>query len=347
MYGKLLLQLLVPQRNRSSLPKKTSFGSCNLPTPSARSRSGADCFADDFAHLSIVPLIHSAKAQFQLLDILAMPARDENDGGSLGELVSLKVSPWSLRARWALTHHRCHYSETYYTPFISAPRMWYRLSFPRDKITVPVFFPIEGSPPLRDSLEIAQMADKKQSLNSDSIFPPNAGSEIESWVQCIEPALAYGRERYARNVMMSEEATLSFIPKSIRWVHNFGGVSLIRWLFGTTFISKYPVSADAEAEAHRSWSAVLQRLHKVKSNSSNKQSIYLVGGRFTFADIAVSSATIMIEPLKRKFFRGTNTHDECVRNEEFREKFDEVIQWRDDIFERHFPESLWPIPRQQ
>ncbi len=37
-------------------------------------------------------------------------------------LVSLKVSPWSLKARWALRHHRIHYRTQPYLPVLGEPR---------------------------------------------------------------------------------------------------------------------------------------------------------------------------------------------------------------------------------
>ena len=276
-----------------------------------------------------------------------MTGGNENDRGSLGELVSLKGSPWSLRAKWALTHHRCQYSETDYIPFVSVPRLWFRLSFPRDKITAPVFFPIDQSPPLRHSLAIARLADKKRSLSSDSIFPPNADSEIESWVQCAESVMTYDRHRFVRKVLKDEETTLRLVPENMRWIRNFGALRVIRWVLGTKFLGKYPVNADAEAEAHRSWSAVLQRLHEEKRNGSNKQAVYLVGGRFTFADIAIASATTVVAPPNRKILKGIHDDNELVRDDDFCDKFGEIIQWRDDIFERHFPESMRHIPRQR
>ncbi len=77
-------------------------------------------------------------------------------------LVSLKVSPWSLKARWALKHHRIPYRTQPYLPVLGELLLRWRLWKWSGKVTVPVLLTSEGAS--CDSFEIAAWADEHSRL---------------------------------------------------------------------------------------------------------------------------------------------------------------------------------------
>lgn len=263
---------------------------------------------------------------------------------NLGELFTLKISPWSLRARWALAYHNCQYTTTYCQPLVSTLYLWYRLNFPFDKITLPILLPSDNTtPPLRDSLLIAQYADKMRGDGVDSLFPESCLKEIDMWSKRMDVVMGYGRQRFMRKMIERDDTIMLYVPKNIRWIQRYGGVAFVRWLTENWFLKKYSDDGGGEENARIAWNKVRERIMEVKKErGGDGKQVYLIQGKFSYADILVAVGTMFLEPLKDKWFVGVSRAKDCARDERLGREFHEVISWRDEIFEKHFPEKLMP-----
>src|ERR1700677_1226584 len=110
-------------------------------------------------------------------------------------LVSLHVSPWSERARWALDHHRLPYRKEEHVVYLGERKLRRLTGKPRN--TVPIL--VADGTVLNDSWDIAQYADREGA--SPSLFPAEHVAEIEAWAKTTDRLLAAGRGLILRALM--------------------------------------------------------------------------------------------------------------------------------------------------
>jgi glutathione S-transferase len=93
------------------------------------------------------------------------------------QLVSLKVSPWSERAKWALDHHGLTYDVVEHFPILGERRLRRIVGAGKPKATVPVL--IAGDEVLSESWDIASYADRVGT--GAKLFPPGHETAIRKW----------------------------------------------------------------------------------------------------------------------------------------------------------------------
>src|SRR5579864_5859577 len=74
-------------------------------------------------------------------------------------LVSLNVSPWTERAKWALDHHRLTYEVTEHLPILGERRLRRLVGPGKPRATVPVL--VAGTEVVSESWDIAVYADRE------------------------------------------------------------------------------------------------------------------------------------------------------------------------------------------
>lgn len=279
------------------------------------------------------------------------------------ELVHLSLSPWSLHARWALAVLRHPVSFTPYTP--GPPGEWIlrvRLGFPSGPISVPVLFrrPAAGGGAIRGAEAIARYAQEQviAAAAADGAagvtplpvlfpaVPPGEADQVAAWAATAQEVLSYSRAAVMSVAASTPEgiaAMSTMLPATMRSVLP---AAVVRWIGARTangLVTKYPPLVDrATARAH------LDRLAAAVSTGGSggrgaaaKGCVYLVGGAFSYADIAMVIATGVVRPLGERYINDAPLRSvkALVTDNPFAEGLDEVVAWRDAILAAHFADD--------
>ena len=113
-------------------------------------------------------------------------------------LWGLLQSPYTERARWALSHHSITYDYQEHTPLVGEATL--RMRSGARRATVPLL--LVGDEKLMDSVAIMSWADEKgsgSSLMSDR-------KAVDQWVDAIAPALHHVRSRVTRRILVDPDA---------------------------------------------------------------------------------------------------------------------------------------------
>jgi len=240
-------------------------------------------------------------------------------------LVSLNVSPWSERAKWALDHHGLAYETTEHVPFLGERRLRKLVGKRGARATVPAL--IVGREVLGDSWDIALYADREG--KGTALVPPHLAEPIRAWNVLADETMAAGRGLVVAALLASpealEEAVPWKVPISTRWLFR----PIVRYAT-TWFAGKYELRFG-EAAAHRTHlRSTLETLRRALA----KDPPYLFG-TFSYADIVMASCLQGICPVADRFVRlGPATRRVWTR-EDIAADFGDLVRWRDDLYERH------------
>ncbi|PNH03695.1 hypothetical protein TSOC_010212 [Tetrabaena socialis] len=143
-------------------------------------------------------------------------------GSSVPELVSLSISAWSLKARFALKHHAIKYRTTPYMPLFGEVMLRLRLGEWRRKVTVPVMFtPADGV--LLHSVDIAAWADSHGARpGAEQLFPAGREAEVRSWNEKSDVVLYYGRQALVESALEDPAVLRATVPPNLRWLGPLG-----------------------------------------------------------------------------------------------------------------------------
>ncbi|GAB0489058.1 hypothetical protein MMPV_000274 [Pyropia vietnamensis] len=267
------------------------------------------------------------------------------------ELVHLGLSPWSLHARWALAVLRHPVTFTPYAP--GPPGEWIlraRLRFPSGPISVPVLFrrPAAGGVPSQVTAAAAVDggADAPPPPMLFPPVPPGEADEVAAWAATAQEVLSYSRAAVMSVAASTPEGVAvmsSLLPAPMRSVLP---AAVVRWIGARAangLVTKYPPLVDrTTARAH------MDRLAAVVSTggSSGRRAaangcVYLVGGAFSYADIAMVIATGVVRPLDERYISDAPLRSvkALVTDSPFAEGLDAVITWRDAILAAHFADD--------
>ncbi len=239
------------------------------------------------------------------------------------ELFQIHYSPWSEKARWALSHRGVKYECIDYTPMLSEPRLRLKLGKLRGKVTVPVLFSEDGV--LTDSFEIARWADSRGS--GRSLFPDGAVDEIRAWNTKSEGLLAAGRANTTVRVGESTAAKRESVPGFIRAL---GPLATAMGSMGVSYlVDKYAIEGG-DAERNRSeMRPVLDELRSALGDGA-----YLLGD-FSYADVSMAVALQFVKPVRDDFVHlGTASRD-CWTDSTLCEEYGDLIEWRDRTYDKH------------
>ncbi|GFR47830.1 hypothetical protein Agub_g9608 [Astrephomene gubernaculifera] len=265
----------------------------------------------------------------------------------LPELVSLSISAWSLKARFALKHHGIKYRTTPYTPL--AGELWLRLRLCewRRKLTVPVMFTPQGGV-LMQSYDIARWADEHSARpGAEKLFPEGREEEVSSWNAKSDTVLFFGRQALVRQLKVDPSPA---VPPGLTWLGPVGR-SLVRLIAGrlgskyraegdTTSLEKaLAVLREAQAALRTAPTAPPATSPTSPTSPSGPSPAgplrHLVAGRLTYADIAIAVATMTLKPLGPPF---SNTPRGAVRElQPHLSEFADLLAWRDALFAAHYP----------
>ena len=240
-------------------------------------------------------------------------------------LVQLSYSPWSERARWALDHHGIVYQTVEHVPFLGEMRLRRIVGKKAGRATVPVL--IDGATVLNESWDIATYADRTGS--GSKLIPSEREHDIRVWTDLADQASSQGRLLVVSSLLASDAALDESLPFPLpSWLHatmrpvtRFG----LRW-----FARKYDLPPAAAEEIENRMRPALERLRSAVANSP-----FLVGGKFSYADIAMASLLQGISPVGSGYIRlGPATRRAWTRPALERD-YPELVRWRDNLYLEH------------
>ncbi|GLC48065.1 hypothetical protein PLESTB_000711100 [Pleodorina starrii] len=250
------------------------------------------------------------------------------------ELVSLNVSAWSLKARFALKYHHVTYRTTPYLPLFGEFKLRLRLWEWRRKLTVPVMFtPKDGV--LMQSYDIAQWADR-HSARPDAVrlFPEGKEAEVSSWNAKSDAVLFLGRAALVESLLADPAELRQQVPPSLRWLGPLG-VALMTAI-ARRLRDKYRAEAtsttmDKALEVLREAQAALRAPGTVGADGER----HLVGGALSYADMAVAVAVAAVKPLGPPY--SNKARPPMKEFLPYQEEFADLVAWRDALFAKYFP----------
>jgi glutathione S-transferase len=244
----------------------------------------------------------------------------------MARLVAISYSPWSERARWALDHHRLPYEEVAYTPMLGEPWLRTVARRPVGRVTVPFYQ--DGETRLYDSRDIAVHADREG--KGSPLFPPGGDAEIDRWLEASEQVAAGGRALATSRVTADPEARREALPPIIPE----GLLSAMTPLasVGAVFLaSKYGFGASSDAGARSQIREGLNALREGLGGASSGPR-HLVGGTFTFADVAMATAMQFVTPVPDLYISLGPATRRCFTQQDLSEEYADLLAWRDDLY---------------
>ena len=241
------------------------------------------------------------------------------------ELLGLRFSPWTEKARWALDVRRVPYTFRHYQPLIGEPALRLKLRRLTGRVTVPVLTLDDGRV-LADSADIARWADGRG--EGPRLFPAEHEAAIAASSPCRSAALAAGRALSLRRMLADDEALAEMVPglsaaRSARRRAHRGPASPGR-----------SASTTATATAPRRTGAPGRRPRRDPRRARQgrlRQAPRTLLGRFTFADIAMAQVLVSVEPPAFGLKLGAASR-RSFTDPELRERYADLVAWRDELY---------------
>jgi len=244
------------------------------------------------------------------------------------ELLAIRTSPWSERARWALDHSGVDYRYREFQLMLSEPAARLRLGDWRGRVTAPALLR-DGGAPLRESVDIARWADGQRAPGTPSLFPDDSAADVDRIIATTDPALEAGRARATRRIADDRAARLENLPPGIP--------SPLRPLlapvaaFGVRyFVRKYDMAGRSDAGDSQVLRAALTDVREALAGRE-----YLCGDQFTFADIAAAVVLHFVDFPAVGPGRLGPANRNCWGDPELASEFADLVEWRDSLYAKH------------
>jgi glutathione S-transferase len=239
-------------------------------------------------------------------------------------LVSLHVSPWSERARWALDHHRLDYLKIQHVPFVGERRLR-RLSGKKDRPTVPILL-LDGET-LTDSWDIALYADRVG--QGSKLIPEDRRAQIRAFIDLADQTMSEARGLVTAAILASpaalDETLPATIPSFLRPLLRPSARYGSRW-----FARKYGVRLEETAAPLAKYRTTLLSLRESLAKSPS----YLVG-TFSYADIVMAGLLQGVSPAPDRYWRLGPATRKAWTQVDLASEFADLLAWRDRLYEMH------------
>lgn len=239
------------------------------------------------------------------------------------KLVSLHVSPWSERAKWALDHHGLDYEVVEHMPVMGERRLRRLVGPGKARATVPVL--LAGSEVVSDSWDIAVYADREG--KGSKLIPSEHASAIKAWAALADEAANAGRALVVSAILASGRALDEQAPPPVpKWLRP--PLRPLARAATRAFARKYDLrfsERDAQLNAMR------KALDGLRSGLA-ASSPYLQGP-FTYADIVMASLLQGISPVDGRFIRLGPATRTAWTQAPLAADYSDLIAWRDKLYE--------------
>lgn len=237
-------------------------------------------------------------------------------------LVGMHYSPWTQRAQWALDHHGIKHDFESYIPVVGEPGLRIRTRKLSGRVSVPVLITPHGA--VWDSLGIARHAD---SIGKGEKLYDGHETAVALWTPLAESALDAARGLVLRAVNASplarEESVTLPMPRFMK-----GPTAK----FGTFMLGRKYDAYATDAEGEAKIAEVLERLRGGLKGG-------YVDGTFSLADIVMSGVVQAIKPVDDKWIRLEPGTREAWTRPALASRFADLVEWRDNLYEKHRAQS--------
>ncbi len=240
------------------------------------------------------------------------------------ELLSIAYSPWSERARWALSCRGVACDTRAYQPLIGEPELRWRLRKWTGPVSVPVLFTTDGA--LDDSFRIAQYA--AQHGDGAELFPAGQEAKIAAWNVQSERALAAGRALSLARVLQNREALLEMVPRPLRKMP--GAVHLATAGIGRT-LRKYGATAQGNAEGLK---VALDSLRVDLAQSPSTLEPRTLLADFSYADITMAQLLAFVRPPASGLKIG-RANRAAFTDDDLAAQSPDLLAWRDALYAKY------------
>ncbi|GMH36309.1 hypothetical protein BSKO_04177 [Bryopsis sp. KO-2023] len=241
-------------------------------------------------------------------------------------LYSIRYSPWSLLARWALAYHDTPYKASEYLTLITEWKLRFILRDFFGRISAPLLIDDRGNA-LRDSLEISRWSGKQKGPNCQGdLFADFDSETIELWNLRSAQVLNYGRNQNFKKLVTNDEAIMLMLPKHMR---SLGSLGVMIGRFMVKRVQKKYI-AEPGGEDLANAKSILTLLREALAKNGD----YIMGS-FSYADVVMAISLQVIMPSTAVFPMKTALM-EAITVTSLKEEFADLGQWRDKIVERHY-----------
>ena len=249
----------------------------------------------------------------------------------LPTLVSLRYSPWSERARWALDHHELAYRLVQHEPFIGERRLRKLAGKRPGPVTVPLL--LGGGDALMESFEIARFADRHGT--AEPLLPAPLEPEIRELNALVERALTQGRSLTTAALLADpaalEEALPRSVPACLRPLLRSFSRAGTRW-----FARKYGLEL---AERERPLAELARTLGYLRARYARQAYFF---DRFSYADIVVCSLLQAVSPVDDRYIRLGPAWRRAWTIPELATEYADLAARRDELYARHRKRRVKP-----
>ena len=236
-------------------------------------------------------------------------------------LFHISYSPWSERARWALSHHKVEHERKHYLPMVGELSMRLKLGRPSEPVSVPLMF-VDGGV-IDDSYGIALYAEKHGS--GTPLFPVGYAATIAAYNEHAQRILAAGRVCATARTMRNQDALKESLPKRLG---SLGPLSLVAAKYGVKMLeSKYGLRENDEDRLRKTMRGDLLKLRAALAASDG----YLCGS-FSYADILMAGALPFVRPVAQEYIRLGKNARICWADPVLADEFEDLLAWRDDLY---------------
>lgn len=240
------------------------------------------------------------------------------------ELLGLPYSPWTERARWPLDVRGVAYEKRLYSPLLGEPALRRKLGKWRGIVSVPVLTDDDGNV-VADSIAIARWANARGA--GPDLFPIELDVDITKLIALSDRGLAAGRALSLIRLIRDDEGLLEMVPRAVRKLP--GARAMSRAGVKRTLRKYGALRVEESARA-----ALASVLDDVRGALAGRPT--LLGGRFTFADIAVAQALAFVEPPAFGLKIGAATR-RSFKDDVLSDRYRDLVLWRDAVYDAHRP----------
>lgn len=238
--------------------------------------------------------------------------------------VSLHVSPWSERARWALDHHRLAYREEEHVVFFGEGKL--RRITGKRRNTVPIL--VADGVVLDESWDIARYADNSGA--SGTLFPEAKLAEIERVRELVDTHLRAGRGLLVRALMEDDAALDASLPKPVPKAIRPLLRPIVRRV--TRYLADKHGVTDPAREAEEK--ATIRRfLGEMRAMGLAPGRTVL--GAFSYADVLLATALQGILPVADRHLRLPSAIRRIWTKSDLAQEFPDLIAWRDWVYDMY------------
>lgn len=230
-------------------------------------------------------------------------------------LYAIHYSPWSLRAKWALEHHRIDFQYREHTPLLGEWALRRRGRGVKGPVTVPML--VLPDRVLSDSWDIICHADRHG--HGDSLHTDDP--EVAHWARRLEPAYDAARRRATQKSMESNaaltEAAAAVVPRAM--------AGLLRPVaaLGARFIAR---KYQFDPKATDTQGLLAEALEDIRAALDGGP---FITDSFSAADIVAASLITAVRPHAQASLGPAMRA--VWTDEGLAERFSDLVAWRDTL----------------